>query len=116
MASCKECGGSVSPRARACPHCGEPSPARVSFNLGTILFLLILFLALFGVGQDALLNPPAGWGAFRSVAVILMVAGGFGIAIGGFAIMLQARATARKFMVGGVIAVGLGAYLAFSGI
>ena len=27
IASCRHCGEDVSPRAKACPHCGEPYPA-----------------------------------------------------------------------------------------
>jgi hypothetical protein len=31
MAQCKHCKGVVSPRAKTCPHCGEPNPGRMCF-------------------------------------------------------------------------------------
>ena len=31
MPQCKHCKGVVSPRAKTCPHCGEPNPGRMCF-------------------------------------------------------------------------------------
>lgn len=31
MAQCKNCKGFVSKKAKACPHCGHPNPARACF-------------------------------------------------------------------------------------
>lgn len=116
MAACNECGSLVSPRARSCPHCGEPNPGRVSLNFGTITILGILVLALYSVGQEALLESPIGYRNFPSIAATLMVLGGVAFGFGGMAIMVNAKVLARKLMISGLIAVGVGAYLAFSGV
>jgi len=70
MIKCGECGGEVSDKADACPHCGNPmqrqgvGPGRKSgglFDLGANLANLkvILVLAIIGVAFYLFLAPPS---------------------------------------------------------
>jgi len=59
MKKCKKCGGSVSSKAKACPHCG----ARVaSSNHGCLITALVLMgvFIVFSVAIGTVATPPAG--------------------------------------------------------
>jgi len=55
LGSCRQCGAQVSPRAEACPQCGEPKPVDTGSGccgvlgaLFVIFMLVVIFFALFG--------------------------------------------------------------------
>ena len=49
LEKCPECGGQVSSKAKACPHCGAPRMPRamVAFAIATIIALIGVGAALF---------------------------------------------------------------------
>jgi len=51
MQACKDCGRQMSSRARACPQCGAPAPARTSFSTWVIGGLFALVVAVWVVGS-----------------------------------------------------------------
>jgi uncharacterized OB-fold protein len=52
MASCNECGAEISPRAKACPKCGEPEPAKSSYE-GLIAFIVIVSIIVIIIAGNA---------------------------------------------------------------
>ena len=50
LVKCKGCGEEISKKAKACPKCGEPAPAKTS--TATWLFVIILVLFMFVVPQN----------------------------------------------------------------
>lgn len=49
MTSCRECGGGVSTRAGACPHCGVRDPSKGAHNSRIVRALLSIVIILGGV-------------------------------------------------------------------
>jgi len=49
MVSCRECGKEVSKNAKACPHCGEPSPSAASAGAKWFWFLLLFFFLFIAI-------------------------------------------------------------------
>ncbi len=54
--TCKVCGAAISPRAKRCPHCGEPTPAEkvsqtaIGCVVGPFIAILILILVCIFIG------------------------------------------------------------------
>lgn len=44
MIKCKACGKDISSKAKACPHCGNPSPKRTSLITWFVLFLFLFIV------------------------------------------------------------------------
>lgn len=49
--SCKECGGQVSTKAKACPQCGAKAPKQTSFITWAVLVVIVLVVG------NSVLNP-----------------------------------------------------------
>lgn len=52
MMKCKECGGEVSTKAKACPHCGCKNPTTKWYH-GAVGFAIVGVVVLFFIGVNA---------------------------------------------------------------
>lgn len=68
MCQCVHCQKPVSPRAKHCPHCGEPNPGR-SVGLRVAVYFLLLVGIIYALHYVGLLGPvaEAALAAFRNL-------------------------------------------------